>query len=194
MLNSGVAFASRGLNRRQRPGVGRAVTLLLTGMLAWAPVFAGDGGAIPLSGATRWLNSAPLDGAMLGGKVVLVDFWTYSCSNCLNALPYVKAWDARYRARGLVVIGVHTPEFDAEREQQNVERALSKLGVTYPVAMDNRYSIWNAFGNKYWPAQYLIDARGRLRYRHYGEGAYREIDSNIQTLLREADQGSARVR
>jgi len=171
--------------------IGGPLAMLIAGIFLSAPVVASDRIAAPLTGATHWLNSEPLNSELLRGKVVLVDFWTYSCSNCLNALPHVKAWDEKYRAQGLVVIGVHTPEFAAEKDQQNVELAIKRLGVTYPVAMDNQYAIWDAYGNKYWPAQYLIDARGRLRYQHYGEGAYGEIESNIQALLEESRQDSS---
>ncbi|HEX5338726.1 MAG TPA: cytochrome c biogenesis protein DipZ, partial [Gallionella sp.] len=142
-----------------------------------------------LGGATRWFNSPPLTNEMLRGKVVLIDFWTYSCINCLRSLPYVKAWDAKYRAQGLVVIGVHAPEFAFEKDQQNVEQAVRELGITYPVAMDNQYAIWNAFRNRYWPAHYLIDAQGRMRYESFGEGEYRETERMIQALLKEAHQG-----
>jgi len=168
--------------------VAGALALLMMAVFSSAAAVAGDRFAAPLTGATQWLNSAPLDNEMLRGKVVLVDFWTYSCSNCLNALPHVKAWDEKYRSRGLVVVGVHTPEFDVEKDLHNVEQAIKRLGVTYPVAMDNRYTIWNAYGNRYWPAQYLIDAQGRLRYQHYGEGAYHDIEANIQALLKDAGQ------
>ncbi len=140
----------------------------------------------PLTGVTQWLNSPPLTVESLRGKVVLVDFWTYSCINCLRALPYVKAWNEKYRALGLVVIGVHTPEFAFEKDRSNVEQAVLDLGVTYPVAMDNQYAVWNAFHNKYWPAEYLIDAQGWIRHQHFGEGAYQETEQMIQTLLKEA--------
>jgi thiol-disulfide isomerase/thioredoxin len=143
----------------------------------------------PIFGATQWLNSPPLSSEMLRGKVVLVDFWTYSCINCLRTLPYLKAWNEKYRAQGLVIIGVHTPEFAFEKDQHNVEQALHDLGITYPVAMDNQYAIWNAFSNKYWPAHYLIDAQGRIRDQHFGEGAYQETEQMIQTLLKETHQG-----
>ena len=126
---------------------------------------------------------------MLRGKVVLVDFWTYSCINCLRTLPYLKAWDEKYRAQGLVIIGVHTPEFAFEKEPRNVEQALRDLGITYPVAMDNQYAVWNAFSNKYWPAHYLIDANGKIRHQHFGEGAYQETEQMIQALLKEAHHG-----
>jgi thiol-disulfide isomerase/thioredoxin len=179
------------MNRASYMAICSMLAISMAGVFLSAQVVASDRMAAPLTGATQWLNSTPLNGEMLRGKVVLVDFWTYSCSNCLNALPHVKAWDEKYRSQGLVVIGVHTPEFDAEKNRQNVEQAIKRLGVAYPVAMDNQYTIWNAYGNKYWPAQYLIDAQGRLRYQHYGEGAYREIESNIQALLKEAQQDTS---
>ena len=145
----------------------------------------------PLSGATLWLNSPPLTPESLRGRVVLVDFWTYSCINCLRTLPYLKAWDEKYRSQGLVVIGVHTPEFAFEKEQRNVEQALRDLGIAYPAAMDNQYAVWNAYGNQYWPAHYLFDAAGKLRHRHFGEGAYQETEQMIQSLLGEAHRGVA---
>jgi len=145
--------------------------------------------APPLSGATQWLNSLPLTDEMLRGKVVLVDFWTYSCINCLRTLPYLKAWDEKYRSRGLVIIGVHAPEFAFEKDQQNVEKAIRDLAITYPVAMDNQFAIWNAYKNEYWPAHYLIDAQGRIRHQHFGEGKYQETEQMIQALLKEAHQG-----
>ncbi|HEY5995078.1 MAG TPA: thioredoxin family protein, partial [Gallionellaceae bacterium] len=149
-----------------------------------------DADAMPsLAGATQWLNSKPLDSGMLRGKVVLVDFWTYSCINCLRTLPYLKAWDEKYRALGLVIIGVHSPEFAFEKDANNVAQAVSELGINYPVAMDNQYAIWNAFSNRYWPAHYLIDARGNIRHEHFGEGDYPETERVIQDLLREAHPG-----
>ncbi len=143
----------------------------------------------PLTGATQWLNSPPLSSESLRGKVVLVDFWTYSCINCLRTLPYLKAWNEKYHDQGLVIIGVHSPEFAFEKDQHNVEQAVRDLGITYPVAMDNQYAIWNAFSNQYWPAHYLIDATGKIRQQHFGEGAYQETEQMIQTLLRESHQG-----
>ena len=143
----------------------------------------------PLTGATQWFNSPPLTGEMLRGKVVLVDFWTYSCINCLRTLPYLKAWNEKYRDQGLVIIGVHAPEFAFEKDAHNVEQAIRDLGITYPVAMDNQYTIWNAYKNEYWPAHYLIDAQGRIRHQHFGEGAYQETEQMIQTLLKESHQG-----
>ena len=138
-----------------------------------------------LAGAVSWLNSPPLTRESLKGKVVLVDFWTYSCINCLRTLPYIKAWAQKYRDSGLVVIGVHTPEFAYEKNPANVQKALMELGVTYPVAIDSNYAIWNAFQNQYWPAHYLVDAKGIVRSAHFGEGEYEEAESEIQGLLHE---------
>jgi cytochrome c biogenesis protein CcdA/thiol-disulfide isomerase/thioredoxin len=146
-------------------------------------------GTMPeLNGAIMWLNSPPLTRAQLKGKVVLVDFWTYSCINCLRALPYTEAWAQKYAAHGLVVIGVHAPEFAFEKVPDNVKKAVKDLGVTYPVALDNKLVIWQAFNNQYWPAHYFIDAQGRIRHHHFGEGAYDESERVIQQLLREAGQ------
>ena len=145
-----------------------------------------EGQLPPLTGAVQWLNSPPLDAQALKGKVVLVDFWTYSCINCLRTLPYVKAWAEKYRDQGLVVIGVHAPEFAFERDVGNVTKAMKELGINYPVAIDNDYKIWRAFNNEYWPAHYFADAQGRIRYHHFGEGDYAESERVIQQLLREA--------
>jgi cytochrome c biogenesis protein CcdA/thiol-disulfide isomerase/thioredoxin len=147
-------------------------------------------GQLPsLDGAVQWLNSTPLSAAQLKGKVVLVDFWTYSCINCLRTLPYVKAWAEKYHDQGLVVIGVHAPEFAFERDVNNVSKAMRDLGINYPVALDNDYKIWRSFDNQYWPAHYFADAQGRIRYHHFGEGAYAESEQVIQQLLREAGAG-----
>ena len=129
----------------------------------------------PLSGAVEWLNSPPLTREALKGKVVLVDFWTYSCINCLRTIPYIKAWAEKYKDQGLVVIGVHTPEFAFEKDAANVKNAVADLKITYPVAIDSNYAIWRAFGNEYWPAHYFIDAEGRIRHHHFGEGDYEEF-------------------
>ena len=137
-------------------------------------------------GATGWLNSAPLRVADLSGKVVLVDFWTYTCINWLRTLAYVRAWADRYADRGLVVVGVHTPEFPFEGEIDNVRVAAESLRVDYPIALDSDYAIWRAFNNMYWPAVYIADAEGRIRYHHFGEGEYDECEWVIQELLREA--------
>jgi cytochrome c biogenesis protein CcdA/thiol-disulfide isomerase/thioredoxin len=139
-----------------------------------------------LSGATAWLNSAPLSSDGLRGKVVLIDFWTYSCINCLRTLPYVKAWYDKYRDHGLVVVGVHTPEFAFEKEESNVEHAVAELHVDYPVALDNDYAIWRRFNNHYWPAHYFIDAAGKIRAHHFAEGSYEESEDVIRQLLIEA--------
>jgi cytochrome c biogenesis protein CcdA/thiol-disulfide isomerase/thioredoxin len=145
-----------------------------------------DEGPMPdLSGAIAWLNSAPLSRKSLRGKVVLIDFWTYSCINCLRALPYVEGWSAKYKQAGLVVIGVHTPEFAFEKERSNVAKAVRDLGISYPVAIDSEYKIWQAFNNEYWPAHYFVDGKGRIRYHHFGEGEYDESERVIQQLLKE---------
>jgi cytochrome c biogenesis protein CcdA/thiol-disulfide isomerase/thioredoxin len=144
-------------------------------------------GEIPsLSGATSWVNSPALTPENLRGKIVLVDFWTYSCINCLRALPYVKAWYQKYKDHGLVVIGVHSPEFAFEKDPANVRRAVSELGVTYPVALDDNYAIWQGFNNQYWPAHYFIDAAGHIRGHHFGEGNYEESEQIIRQLLAQA--------
>jgi cytochrome c biogenesis protein CcdA/thiol-disulfide isomerase/thioredoxin len=146
-----------------------------------------DAGPAPaLAGLTNWINSKPLTLKNLHGKVVLVDFWTYSCINCLRTLPHVKAWYQAYRKDGLVVLGVHTPEFAFEHVPSNVRGAVHRLGITYPVALDNDYSTWNAFHNQYWPAKYLIDRRGHIRFVHFGEGEYDTTESRIRTLLGES--------
>jgi cytochrome c biogenesis protein CcdA/thiol-disulfide isomerase/thioredoxin len=147
----------------------------------------GDYGRAPgFLGIAHWLNTEggrPLTLEELRGRVVLLDFWTYSCINCLRTLPHLEAWDARYRAAGLTIVGVHTPEFQFEHDLGNVRGATKRLGVRYPVALDNDYVTWRAWGNQYWPAHYLIDARGHVRGAHFGEGAYRETERAIRTLL-----------
>jgi cytochrome c biogenesis protein CcdA/thiol-disulfide isomerase/thioredoxin len=144
-------------------------------------------GALPsLSGAVEWLNSKPLTADDLKGKVVVVDFWTYSCINCLRSIPYVRAWAEKYRDHGLVVIGVHAPEFAFERNVDNVKKAVATLGIGYPLAIDNDYKIWRAFDNEYWPAHYFIDAQGMIRHHEFGEGDYDESERVIQKLLAEA--------
>jgi cytochrome c biogenesis protein CcdA/thiol-disulfide isomerase/thioredoxin len=147
---------------------------------------AGAPDALPdLSGATAWINSPPLTPESLRGKVVVIDFWTYSCINCLRSLPYIQAWYDKYKESGLVVIGVHTPEFPFEKDEANVRKAVRNLGVDYPVAMDNDYRIWRGFNNRFWPAHYFIDATGRIRYHHFGEGNYEESEAWIRSLLEE---------
>jgi thiol-disulfide isomerase/thioredoxin len=137
-------------------------------------------------GALEWLNSKPLTPAALRGKVVLVEFWTYTCVNWLRTLPYVRAWAEKYKDKGLVVIGVHTPEFGFEKDLDNIRRATKEMRIGYPVAVDSNYVIWHAFGNEYWPALYFIDAQGRIRRHHFGEGAYEESERIVQQLLIEA--------
>jgi cytochrome c biogenesis protein CcdA/thiol-disulfide isomerase/thioredoxin len=147
------------------------------------------GAAPDFTGNQRWFNTSgarPLSLEQLRGKVVLVDFWTYTCINCIRTLPYLKAWDQRYRDRGLVIVGVHTPEFPFERDAGNVEEAIDQNGLRYPVAQDNDYATWEAYGNQYWPAKYLIDAEGQVRYTHFGEGDYEQTESAIRRLLAEA--------
>jgi thiol-disulfide isomerase/thioredoxin len=136
--------------------------------------------------ASGWLNSPPLTADDLRGKVVLVDFWTYTCINWLRTLAYVRAWFETYRDRGLVVVGVHTPEFPFERDVDNVRRAANEMDVEYPIALDPDYGVWSDFGNRYWPAVYLADSQGRIRYHHFGEGDYEDCERAIQMLLREA--------
>jgi len=142
-----------------------------------------------LASATGWLNSPPLTPADLRGRVVLIDFWTYTCINWVRSLPYVRAWAEKYADRGLVVIGVHTPEFEFEHDVGNVRRAAAEMRVTYPIAIDNDYAIWRGFQNAYWPALYLVDARGRVRYHHFGEGEYEQSERAIMRLLTQAGAG-----
>ena len=185
------------LIERIMPGPGAGEARAMRGTLAATQPAASAGqppveGELPaLDGAVAWLNSPPLTRAALRGKVVLVDFWTYSCINCLRALPYVKGWYQRYHDQGLVVIGVHAPEFAFEKSAANVTRAVRDLGITYPVALDNDYAIWKAFNNQYWPAHYFIDAEGRIRGHHFGEGDYAESEQLLRQLL--AEGGAARL-
>ena len=147
-------------------------------------------GELPsLAGDSGWLNSPPLTPAGLRGKVVVVDIWTYTCINWLRTLPYLRAWEQTYKDRGLVVIGVHSPEFPFERDLDNVRRAAKDMRVTYPIALDNDYTIWRAFDNHYWPALYVVDTEGRIRHHQFGEGGYEETERVIQYLLAEAGHG-----
>ena len=155
------------------------------------PALPVEGRLPPLTGAVEWLNSPPLTADALRGKVVLIDVWTYSCINCLRTLPYVKAWAQKYRDQGLVVIGVHAPEFAFERNVDNVRKATHDLGIDYPVAIDNNFAIWRALNNQYWPAHYFVDAQGQIRHHHFGEGEYAESERVIQQLLVEAGHASA---
>ena len=151
-----------------------------------------DKGPAPAVVAKGWINSPPLTTATLTGKVVLYDFWTYSCINCLRTFPYVRAWADRYQADGLVVIGVHSPEFDFEKVHTNVEGAVKRLDVTWPVALDDDMTIWSAFKNQYWPADYVADRTGHLRYSHFGEGDYTNTENVLRTLLGVAANAPAR--
>ena len=147
-------------------------------------------GELPsLAAATGWLNSPPLTAADLRGKVVLVDFWTYTCINWLRTLGYVRAWAEKYEDQGLVVVGVHTPEFPFEQDVDNVRQAAKEMRVEYPIALDSDYGVWRAFDNHYWPAVYIADAEGRMRHHHFGEGRYDELERIIQRLLRDAGRG-----
>ena len=137
-------------------------------------------------GATGWLNTQPLTAEGLQGKVVLVDFWTYTCINWLRTLAYVRAWAEKYQDRGLVVVGVHTPEFPFEQDADNVRQAAEEMRVRYPIALDSDYAVWRAFSNQYWPAVYIADAKGRIRHHQFGEGGYDDCERGVQQLLREA--------
>ena len=148
-----------------------------------------EGQLAAFDGATGWLNSPPLTAAGLRGKVVLVNFWTYTCINWLRQLPYVRAWAGRYSGPGLVVVGVHTPEFGVEHDIDNVRRAMREMGIDYPVATDNDYAVWRAFGNHYWPALYLADAQGQIRHHHFGEGGYGQTEMVIRQLLAASGSG-----
>ena len=156
-----------------------------------SPAVAGDATqntpAPEFTGIDKWINGDPLTMQQLRGKVVLVDFWTYTCINCINTLPYVKSWDQKYRDKGLTVIGVHTPEYPFERDTANVKTAIKRFDIRFPVAQDNRYATWNAYNNQYWPAFYLIDKKGRIVYTHFGEGRYAETEAKIQELLAQKD-------
>jgi cytochrome c biogenesis protein CcdA/thiol-disulfide isomerase/thioredoxin len=172
--------AAHGLEGVSFAAVAPAVT-------ASAPLDLPVEGVLPdLAGATTWLNSPPLSAEALRGKVVLVDFWTYACINCRRALPYVRAWAEKYEDQGLIVIGVHAPEFAFERDVENVKRAAADLGLHFPIAIDNSFSIWRSFSNRYWPANYFVDARGRIRFHHFGEGEYERSEQVIRQLLDEA--------
>ncbi|GAB2841961.1 hypothetical protein GCM10027277_06240 [Pseudoduganella ginsengisoli] len=164
-----------------------ALACVLTAASAVAPASALTFGtpAPEFTGIEKWLNSDPLTMQQLKGKVVLVDFWTYTCINCVNTLPYVKAWHQKYQQQGLAVVGVHTPEFPHERSTDNVKTAMKRFDIRYPVAQDNRYATWEAFGNRYWPAVYLFDKNGKLAYSHFGEGSYAQTEAKIQQLLAE---------
>jgi thiol-disulfide isomerase/thioredoxin len=168
-------------------GVPKVIDFLVDSVKAATAPDVSDKGEMPsLSGAVEWLNSPALSKESLKGKVVLVDFWTFDCINCQRSIPYVNEWTKKYEKDGLVVIGVHTPEYPYERVIDNVRKNVEKLGLNYPIAIDNNYAIWRAFGNQYWPAHYIIDAQGQIRYTHFGEGSYDTQEQVIQQLLEEA--------
>jgi thiol-disulfide isomerase/thioredoxin len=168
---------------------GAAMTIAAAHLSMFGTVEAKDGGSRELAaigGAAEWLNSRRLTPSSLAGKVVLVNFWTYTCINWLRTLPYVRAWTAKYKDHGLIVIGVHTPEFGFEKNVDHVRRAVRQMRIEYPIAIDSDYAIWRAFKNQYWPALYFIDARGRVRQHQFGEGEYERSEKTIQQLLAEA--------
>jgi cytochrome c biogenesis protein CcdA/thiol-disulfide isomerase/thioredoxin len=183
---SSTASLEQSLVDRLRPSAGGPSMSAKTGPGGADANLAIEGGFPSLDGATEWLNSPPLTPEALKGKVVVIDFWTYSCINCLRSIPYVRAWAEKYKDHGLVVIGVHTPEFAFERNIANIRTAIADMKIGYPVAVDNEYKIWRAFDNQYWPAHYFIDAQGRMRYHHFGEGEYDESERVIQRLLTDA--------
>jgi len=180
-----------GVETRVLQNVPKVLDYLVSKVRADSPMETGQGSMPSLSGAVQWLNSPALNAEDLRGKVVLVDFWTYDCINCQHTLPYVKEWEKKYAKDGLLVIGVHTPEYGYERIIENVREQVQKLGITYPVAIDNNYAIWRNFDNQYWPAHYLIDAKGQVRYSHFGEGGYQAQEQMIRQLLEEAKAPAA---
>jgi cytochrome c biogenesis protein CcdA/thiol-disulfide isomerase/thioredoxin len=200
LMLAAVGFIALGLDTRLLARLSTAQTFGFEHRLAQLLGMEGDelstsavGGKLPvegplpaLDGAAMWMNSPPLTREQLRGKVVLIDFWTYSCINCIRSIPYVRAWAERYRDKGLVVIGVHAPEFAFERDPANVRKAVADFGIRYPVALDNNLKIWRAFDNHYWPAHYLADAQGRIRYHHFGEGSTDKTEAAIRSLLAEA--------
>jgi thiol-disulfide isomerase/thioredoxin len=176
--------AATGSAPPSRPGLVRSIAHRLGGGQLALPV---EGPLAAFAGTTGWLNSEPLTPEGLRGRVVLVDFWTYTCVNWLRTLPYVRAWAAKYRDDGLTVIGVHTPEFGFERDIENIVAQSRTFGVDYPVAVDSEYAVWRAFANHYWPAVYIADAEGRIRHHHFGEGEYPQTEMVIQQLLMDVD-------
>jgi thiol-disulfide isomerase/thioredoxin len=180
---SGLKAFKRGTNVTER----KPAAAVVSGLPDYGP-------APDFAGISAWFNSKPLTLAQLRGKVVLIDFWTYSCINCLRTLPHLEAWDRMYRDKGLVIVGVHTPEFAFESVPSNVRAAIKRLGVRYPVALDPKYGTWNHWGNQYWPAEYLIDKQGHVRHAHFGEGEYAVSEKNIRTLLGEKPASPASDR
>ena len=170
MLGAAILSAARAEDR-----AAPSASVVIAEASAQAPEF---------KGISNWLNSAPLRMSDLRGKVVMVNFWTYGCYNCVNTLPHVTKLHAKYKDKGLVIVGVHTPEFPFERSLSNVQAALKRHGIAYPVAQDNDSATWNAYRNRYWPAQYIVDQNGKIVYAHAGEGAYDEIEKTIENLLK----------
>jgi cytochrome c biogenesis protein CcdA/thiol-disulfide isomerase/thioredoxin len=183
MNNTTMAMSNTTMAKDSAKADGHAMMMSAAHASGGLPV---EGDSPGFDGATLWLNSPPLSPEVLRGKVVVVDFWTYSCINCLRALPFVESWYAKYKDHGLIVVGVHAPEFAFEKDADNVRRAVADLKVAYPVALDNNYAIWQAFNNQYWPAHYFIDANGKIRAHHFGEGNYDESEQIIRRLLTEA--------
>ena len=181
--SAGSTNGTDGGNSRATPGLVRSIAHRLIGEQVSLPV---EGRLASFEGANGWLNSEPLTPETLRGRVVLVDFWTYTCINWLRTLPYRRAWNAKYRDAGLTIVGVHTPEFPFEHDRDNVTASLGWFGVDWPVAIDNDYGVWRAFDNHYWPALYLADTEGRLRHHHFGEGEYAMSEMAIQQLLIES--------
>jgi thiol-disulfide isomerase/thioredoxin len=184
------------LNLSRRHFLGTAPIVIAAGQFGTVASaerwLAGGGGLESLVFATTWLNAQPLTTAALRGKVVLIEFWTYSCINWRRQLPYVRAWAEKYKDQGLVVIGVHTPEFSFEKNVDNVRWASKEMHIAYPIAIDNDYAIWRGITNEYWPTLYFADAKGKIRHRHFGEGEYQQSEEVIQTLLSEAGPGGSR--
>ena len=182
-MTDGDLTSTVGGGHASRPGLLRSLAHRLAGETVALPV---EGQLASFAGATGWLNSEPLTPVALRGRVVLVDVWTYTCVNWLRTAPYVRAWDAKYRAAGLTVVGVHTPEFGFERDIDNIKAAVHDFGIAYPVAIDSDYGVWRALSNHFWPAAYLADAEGRLRFHHVGEGEYASPEMAFQPLLMDA--------
>ena len=174
------------LSRRKLAAMGALTALAFAGTRSArsaAPSFYDYGPAPEFTGIDAWINADPLTMAGLSGKVVLVDFWTYGCINCLRTLPQIIAWHDAFKDRGLVVVGVHTPEFAYERDKRSLQAAIARFGITYPVAQDNHYATWKAYGNEYWPALYLVDRRGHIVLKHFGEGDEPRIGDALRALL-----------
>jgi len=174
-----------GPTKKRRATLLKTVAVLAFATFILSKTYAGVGMPAPEITGQNWLNSAPLGLAELKGKVVLLEFWTFGCYNCRNVEPYVKAWHQKYADKGLVVIGVHAPEFSYERVLANVQRYVREHAIQYPVAIDNDFNTWNRYNNRYWPAMYLIDKQGIIRYLRIGEGSYKQTEQQIRALLEE---------